>query len=49
MHNTAENQKCVFVNNAEVGVILYTSRVDGGVARQQQLDDFNMTTRGGVV
>ncbi len=25
------------------------SRIDGGVARQQQLDDFNVTLRGGDV
>jgi hypothetical protein len=41
------------MNNAVVGAIQFVSRVDSGVARQQQLDEFNATmrvyTRGGVV
>jgi hypothetical protein len=46
-HNTTENQQCIFINNAVVGAILVVSRVDGGVARQQQLDDVNATIKGG--
>ena len=46
MHNATENRQCIFINNAVVGAILVVSRVDGGVARQQQLDDFNATLKG---
>jgi len=42
-HNTTENQQCFGINNAGAGAIPPTSRVDGGVARQQQLRDFNVT------
>ena len=36
-HNTTQNQKCMFISNAVVRAIQAGSRVDGGVARQQQL------------
>ena len=45
--NTTGNQLCIFINNTVVGAILFVSRVDGGVARQQQLHDVNATIRGG--
>jgi hypothetical protein len=48
-HKQKKNQKCIFINNEAVGAIPAGSRVDGGVARQQQLGDFNVTARGGVV
>ena len=38
-HNT------MFIYNAVVGAIPVISRVDGGVARQQQLDGFDATSR----
>ena len=50
--NTTGNQQCIFINNAVVGAILVVSRVDGGVARQQQLHDVNARVtmlRGGIV
>jgi hypothetical protein len=37
------------ISNAVVGAIHAVSRVNGGVARQQQLDDFNATIRSGAV
>jgi len=46
-HNTTENQQCFVISNAGAESILVVSRVDGGVARQQQLRDFNVTTLGG--
>jgi hypothetical protein len=41
----------MLINNAVVGAIPVISRVDVGVARQQQLDDFDATSRtfGGVM
>jgi hypothetical protein len=48
-HKQKKNQKCIFISNAAVGAIPVVSRVDGGVARQQQLGDFNATFQGGVV
>jgi hypothetical protein len=42
-HNTTEIQQYIFINNAGVGAIPPTSRVHGGVARQQQPHDFNVT------
>ena len=47
MHNTTENQERIFINNVVVRAIPAVSRVDGGVARQQQLRDFKLTTLGG--
>ena len=47
--NTSENQQCRFIRNAVVEAIHAVSRVNGGVARQQQLDDFNATIRSGAV
>jgi hypothetical protein len=46
---TTGNQQCILINNAVVGAIQAVSRVDGGVARQQQLDDVNATIKGGEV
>jgi hypothetical protein len=37
----------MFMNNALVGAMPAGSRVDGCVARQQQLDDVDVTIRGG--
>ena len=48
-HNTTEHRQSNFINNAAIGAIPAGSRVDGGVARQQQLGDFNATIQGGVV
>jgi hypothetical protein len=48
-HKTTENQQCFGINNAVAGAILLVFRVDGGVARQQQLRDFNMTIVGGAM
>jgi hypothetical protein len=45
MHNTTQNQQCIFISNAVVGAILAVSCVDGGVARQHQLHDSNVTLR----
>ena len=36
-------------SNAGVRAVPGVSRVDGGVARQQQLDDFNVTILGGAM
>ena len=47
--NTTENQNCRFIRNAVVEAIHAVSRVNGGIARQQQLDDFNTTIRSGSV
>jgi hypothetical protein len=49
MRNTTENQKSILINSAAVGAIPVVFRVDSGVARQQQLHDFNATFQGGVV
>jgi hypothetical protein len=38
-----------FNHNPRVGTILVVSRVDVGVARQQQLGDFNFSKMGGEV
>ena len=48
-HNTTQNQQCMFISNAVVRAILVVSRVDGGVARQQQLHHGNVTIEGGRV
>ncbi len=48
-HNTTQKQQCTLISNAVVGAIPVVSRVDGGVARQQQLHDGNATIRGGIV
>jgi hypothetical protein len=48
-NKATENQQSIFINNAEERAILAGSRVDGGVARQQQLDDGNVTLTGGAV
>ncbi len=48
-HNTTKTRQCIFINNAVVGAIPVASRVNNGIARQQQLDDFNMTKAGGLV
>jgi hypothetical protein len=45
--NATSNHQRNFINNAGVGAILVVSGVNGGVARQQQLGDFNVTFRGG--
>jgi hypothetical protein len=37
------------INNAVVGAILFVSHFDGGVTRQQKLDDGNATFKSGVV
>jgi hypothetical protein len=42
-------RQCVIKQHAAVGAIPFVSRVDGCVARQQQLDDVNVTFRGGQV
>ena len=48
--NIAEHQQCVFNQQCRCSEeIPEVSRIDGGVARQQQLDDFNMTLRCGNV
>ena len=43
------HNKCILINNAVVGAILFVSHVDGGVTRQQKLDDGNATFKSGVV
>ena len=48
-HNTTQNQQRIFINSAGVGTIPGVSRVNGGVARQQQLGDFNVTILGGAM
>ena len=45
MKGTTHQKMC----NAVVEAIHAVSRVNGGVARQQQLDDFNATIRSGAV
>ena len=48
--NTTEHQQSIFNQQCRGRVeIPEVSRIDGGVARQQQLDDFNVTLRGGDV
>jgi hypothetical protein len=47
--NTTGNQQCILINNAVLGAIPVAFRVDGGVARQQQPDDVNMTFISGRV
>jgi hypothetical protein len=44
-----KNQQRTFINNAVVGAIHVVSRVDGGVERQQQLNDANAIIPGGLV
>ncbi len=46
-HN--RNHKYIFINKAVVGAIHAVSCVDGGVARQQQLDQRNVSFTGGAV
>jgi hypothetical protein len=48
-HSTTENQQFISNNNAVKGAIPVFSHVDGGVVRQQQLHDLDVTprTRGG--
>jgi hypothetical protein len=48
-HNTTQNQQRIFINIAGVGAILVVNGVNGGVARQQQLSDFNVTILGGAM
>jgi hypothetical protein len=48
-HNTTQNQQCIVISNAVVRVIPAVSRIDGGVARQQQLHHGNVTFPGGPV
>jgi hypothetical protein len=48
-HNTTENLQCRFIRHAVVEAIHAVSRVNGGVARQQQLGDFRATIRSGAV
>jgi hypothetical protein len=44
--NATSNHQRNFINNAGVGAILVVSGVNGGVARQQQLDGSNVTILG---
>ena len=48
-HNTTENQERILINVAVVEVIPAVSRVDGGVARQQQPGDGNVIFTGSPV
>ena len=44
-----ESQQCISITNANVRALPLGPRVDGCVARQQQLGDLNMTFGGGYV